>query len=452
MELNETFIPGEWSDIIDVDDFVNLNKKPFLSCPNFLIKWSPSTFSYSSPIVKRRFYTFQKDSIDDVIPLVMPSKQKKGIKNGLFNLSSPSFIHPDLRIIVLYGAKFLIQEKRWFLKEEEERIQTASWYERRLDMHHEIEAVKSFVSYAKKDMLDLKEPAKNSKDAFEYMKFMIKTLYQENPDTLFSFSKWIPFLDIYLDYDLKNKAITEEEAQEMVAELTLLSYHLGLGPDSIDCSLPTKSTYRFLAAINDLKLDDWVISFYWSDETPDFFCEFLDEWLIKHQNVRFFKVDRKDLSTFRFSSHFKLGEDLIFDHIAFDLRKVESKDSLITDLTTYVELVNLVAFMCNAYHDVPLRHALMRHQTRFRFHFRFYGLNEWIKKWEREVNFTNQFNWSFHIQDEVEKIPLFRQAVPSYSFEETQPSFFYKELKGVPSVEQVKRFFKEGFSEIHFSC
>jgi len=84
--MNETFLPGKWKDLIDVNDFINLNKKPFFEETFFLKK----SFSFNDYIFFLDHY-LEKDEILD-----FPNE----------NLLSIHFLNEELSSFLLEQKKF----------------------------------------------------------------------------------------------------------------------------------------------------------------------------------------------------------------------------------------------------------------------------------------------------------------------------------------------------------
>lgn len=275
MPLNEQFIPGHWIDTIDVNDFVNLNKKPFLKEPLFLkntrnsfvqekfeniknlfennngeveldfstlensdFKWFNFEFDESSlnskigfsenithvkqyyGISNRNMRSENRKTTYELFDEIAISEMKKMIKMNLISHApttyTPSFASPDVRIVSLYGTKQLIKEKRWELKALEKRLQTHEWMQRRISINREIDAIKQFEKFCSKNGFNVSNPAENATEAIDYILLSIAACLFENPSIPFSLSHVIPFLDIYFEHDIESGKLKEDEVQDLI--------------------------------------------------------------------------------------------------------------------------------------------------------------------------------------------------------------------------------------------
>ena len=65
---------------------------------------------------------------------------------------------------------------------------------------------------------DISQPAKNAKEAFQWLYLdILKTIKTQNGAAM-SVGRISTFLDIYIERDLENGTLTEKEAQELVVD------------------------------------------------------------------------------------------------------------------------------------------------------------------------------------------------------------------------------------------
>lgn len=282
MHFYKRFVPGNWVDSIDTNDFVNLNKKPFFEEPLFLEKpthrilelinaakriieeesdaidlsfssiehYAPAYLSKkmerlpgipSDDIIKEIGYSESSDDMRDYyaykntpvrsknrktvyekFELVSSSEIKKTLKMGIFKMSpssfTPGYCQPDFRRVVLYGTKRLIQEKQRYMKKLEKHLQNTEWVQRRLSLHVEIESLKKLDRFAKHFNRSLKKPAENAVDAFSYYYISLLASFIENPSVPFVLSQVTTFLDIYLEKEIEDGTLSESDAQSLMDE------------------------------------------------------------------------------------------------------------------------------------------------------------------------------------------------------------------------------------------
>lgn len=274
MSLHEQFIPGRWVDDIDVNDFLKLNKKPFLDKPNFLINpssnsnfldlsnwleedktvdlnfanfqsedvnWFPLSMQslpmkrkigYSENMNEIRNYYVSttdaeritsRETVHEVFQEIAVSDMNKSFRIGLFQQHpynyTPMFIFPDIRIVPLYGTKQIIKEKRHFLLKLEKYLQTTDWIQQRMAKQKEITALKDFEKFAKSLGVNVTKPAESTKEVIDVLYVTLLSVVIENPSINFSLTDILTFIDIFAEKELQLKRITEEEIQNWLDEL-----------------------------------------------------------------------------------------------------------------------------------------------------------------------------------------------------------------------------------------
>lgn len=492
MPLNEHFIPGQWIDTIDVNDFVILNKKPFLKEPLFLkststestlqrfsaiqevlqqsqveidlsfplleneeIPWIHQNFS-DNPLKRKIGYSenvrdmkefygvpsgkLRKENRKTPYELfveVATSEINKMIKMNLFvhapTLYSPPFVHPDVRMIPLYGTKELIKEKRWALKTLEKHLQTHEWMQRRMSLHREIEAIKNFEKFAQKQGFDVSNPAQSAKQASLFLYLAIAGCMMENPSVPFSLNQVIPFLDIYIEHDLQNGVLSNEEmAQEIIDEFYLnlafirFSYSPGFRKqhkeepiffgETFGGEHLTKSTYRFLHSLRKFRLFPFSIRILWNEDTPSYFETFVQELIDEEIPISFYAMKhyRRNLTSgFVANGLYGVpGEDVLFHAGACDMEKLFylslnggkdvkeninltpitqpfRKDELFYDevvdkwkdyiayvLNAYVEMMNITLYLNDIHNAHPFRSSLLNYLFYYHVQFGFFNMEK----------------------------------------------------------------------------
>lgn len=485
MPLNEHFIPGQWIDTIDVNDFVSLNKKPFSKEPLFLkststestlqrlaaikealekvqveidlsfplleneeIPWIHQNFS-NNPLKRKIGYS---ENVHDIkafygLPVgkvrkenrkttyelfdeVATSELGKMLKMNLFvntpTMYSPAFVHPDIRMIPLYGTKELIKEKRWALKTLEKHLQTHEWMQRRINLHREIEAIKQFEKFAQKQGFDVSNPAESAQQASLFLYLAIAACMMENPSIPFSLNQVIPFLDIYIEHDLQNGVLqNEERAQEIMDHFYLnlafirFVYSPGLRKqhkeeptflgETFGGEHVTKSTYRFLSALRKFRLFPFAIRILWNEDLSAPFETFVQELIDEEIPISFYAMKhyRRNLTSgFHAQGLYGVpGEDVLVHAGACDMEKMLylalnggkdvngninltpitqpfRKDELFYDevvdkwkdyvayvLNSFVEMMNTTLYLNDIHNSHPFRSSLLN--TLFYYHVQF---------------------------------------------------------------------------------
>lgn len=141
--------------------------------------------------------------------------RKAGIITGLPDAYGRGRIIGDYRRVALYGLDALIERKQEALRQmvgtmTEERIRL------REELTEQIRALQELGRMAESYGYDISRPAVNAREAFQWLYFAYLAAVKEQNGAAMSLGRVSTFLDIYLERDLAEGAITEQEAQELV--------------------------------------------------------------------------------------------------------------------------------------------------------------------------------------------------------------------------------------------
>ena len=200
----------------------------------------------------------------------------------------------DYRRIALYGIDKLIQEKQKDL----DKIEIVSEESIRLreEVSEQIRALKKIQNMASRYGFDISKPATNAKEAIQWLYFGYLAAIKENNGAAMSLGRTSTFLDIYIEKDIKEGILTEEEAQELIdqfiiklriaRQLRTPEYNeLFAGDptwvtDSIggmldNKSLVTKTSYRYLHTLINLgTAPEPNMTILWSEKLPENFKKY----------------------------------------------------------------------------------------------------------------------------------------------------------------------------------
>lgn len=199
----------------------------------------------------------------------------------------------DYRRLALYGIDILLENKEW----EKSNItwdMTDEKVRLREEISQQIQALKDIKTMADSYGFDISKPAANAKEAVQWLYFAYLAAIKEQDGAAMSLGNVSSFLDIYIEKDLKEWKITEDEAQElidqfvmklrMVRHLRPASYDEIFGGDPtwvtesiwwqfIDWRTKvTKTSFRFLQTLYNL----WAspepnLTVLWSKDLPENF-------------------------------------------------------------------------------------------------------------------------------------------------------------------------------------
>ena len=137
------------------------------------------------------------------------------IVTGLPDAYSRGRIIGDYRRIALYGIDYLIEEKN-----QEFNITMGDMLEDiirdREEIKEQIRSLKELKEMAASYGYDISEPAKDVKEAMQWIYFGYLGAIKEQNGAAMSIGRNSTFLDIYAERDLRNGTYTEEQIQEFV--------------------------------------------------------------------------------------------------------------------------------------------------------------------------------------------------------------------------------------------
>jgi len=156
------------------------------------------------------------DGVFDVYTDAMRAARSSAVITGLPDAYGRGRIIGDYRRVALYGVDFLIQDKLCQQQQEDITVLQEENIRLREEIAEQIRSLKDLTEMAAKYGYDISQPAKNAKEAIQwtYFAYLASTKQQDGAAT--SLGRVATFLDIYIERDLKNGAITETEVQELM--------------------------------------------------------------------------------------------------------------------------------------------------------------------------------------------------------------------------------------------
>ncbi|HHW31147.1 MAG TPA: formate C-acetyltransferase [Clostridiaceae bacterium] len=171
------------------------------------------------PEIVNIFTNYRKthnDAVYDVYTPEMRRAKKAGIITGLPDAYGRGRIIGDYRRVPLYGVDRLIEEKekeKTFL--EYDYIDGETVRERE-EISEQIKALRNLKEMALSYGFDISGPAKNAREAVQWLYFAYLGAVKEQNGAAMSLGRVSTFLDIYIERDLDENKITEQEAQELI--------------------------------------------------------------------------------------------------------------------------------------------------------------------------------------------------------------------------------------------
>ena len=190
-----------------------------------MAKQSCEMYGYTpDPELVKIFTEYHKthnQAVFDAYTPEMRAIRKNKIVTGLPDTYGRGRIVGDYRRVALYCIDILIAEKE---KDKENcgcGVMTDDIIRQREELQEQIKALKGMKEMAKIYGFDISEPAKNAKEAFQWVYFGYLAAIKTQNGAAMSIGRVTTFLDIYIERDLKNGTLTETEAQELVDHMTM---------------------------------------------------------------------------------------------------------------------------------------------------------------------------------------------------------------------------------------
>src|SRR3954466_10041705 len=230
----------------------------------------------------------------DVYTPEMRAARHAGVITGLPDAYGRGRIIGDYRRVALYGVDFLMKEKLREYAYIGDGYMSDDVIRDREEFSEQYRALKELKQMAASYGYDISVPAKNAKEAIQWLYFGYLAAIKEQNGAAMSLGRTSTFLDIYVERDLQNGTLTEIEAQELVdhfvMKLRLVKFARtpeyndlfsgdptwvteSIGGMALDGrSLVTKNSFRFLYTLENLgPAPEPNLTILWSKNLPEAF-------------------------------------------------------------------------------------------------------------------------------------------------------------------------------------
>ena len=259
------------------------------------------------------YHNYRRTHNDGVFTAYTPdirSARSSHLITGLPDGYGRGRIIGDYRRIALYGVDSLIAEKKEEFANAVSPDFTAEIIQEREEIHDQIAALEELKVMAQKYGFDISRPAKNAKEAVQWLYFGYLGTTKEQNGAAMSLGRTSTFLDIYFERDLKANIITEEEAQEImdhfVMKLRMIRFLRtpeydqlfsgdpvwvtesigGMGIDGR--TLVTKNSFRMLHTLETLgPAPEPNLTILWSTKLPRNFKEYTTKLSINTSSIQY---------------------------------------------------------------------------------------------------------------------------------------------------------------------
>ena len=266
--------------------------------------------------VLRHFTAYRKTHNDGVFDAYTPAIRRarsNGLLTGLPDGYGRGRIIGDYRRIALYGIDRLIEEKQKDVLNLGDYILEGNIDEHirlREEVSEQIRALEEIKKMAAGYGYDISVPAKNAREAIQWSYFGYLAGAKENNGAATSMGRDATFFDCYIERDLRNGTLTEEEAQELIDQFVIklrLIRHLRT-PDYDELfagdptwvtesiagminesrSLVTKTSFRFLHTLINLNPSaEPNLTVLWSKGLPENFKKYCAKISIKTDSIQY---------------------------------------------------------------------------------------------------------------------------------------------------------------------
>ena len=264
------------------------------------------------PELEARYQEYRKthnQGVFDAYTNEMRTVRSVGLLTGLPDAYGRGRIIGDYRRVALYGVDYL-KEMRLKDRANHNVLTNEEAIRVREEFSEQIRALDEMKSMASKYGYDIGRPARNAREAVQWLYFAYLAAVKENNGAAMSLGRNTAFLDVYIQRDLDLGLIDEQSAQALIDQLVIklrLVRHLrtpeydelfagdptwvtesigGMGEDGRP--LVTKTAYRFLHTLINLGTSpEPNMTVLWSDSLPREFKEYCADMSIRTASIQY---------------------------------------------------------------------------------------------------------------------------------------------------------------------
>ncbi|WP_028560862.1 formate C-acetyltransferase [Paenibacillus pinihumi] len=179
-----------------------------------------SAYGFQLPEEMARLFTeirkTHNQGVFDAYTTEMRTARRAGIVTGLPDAYGRGRIIGDYRRVALYGADRLIAGKQEELLQLEVDAMSEDVIRLREELSEQIRSLNELKRMAASYGFDISQPAGNAKEAIQWLYFAYLAAIKEQNGAAMSLGRVSSFLDIYLERDLAEGTLSEEQAQELI--------------------------------------------------------------------------------------------------------------------------------------------------------------------------------------------------------------------------------------------
>ena len=167
------------------------------------------------------YHLTHSDAVFQAYTPEMRAARSSHIITGLPDTYGRGRIVGDYRRVALYGIDMLIAEKERDFANCGDGTMVDEVIRQRQEIRQQINALKDMKVMAASYGFDISKPAANAREAFQWLYFGYLAAIKTQNGAAMSVGRISTFLDIYIERDMRNGLLTEEEAQELVDHLVM---------------------------------------------------------------------------------------------------------------------------------------------------------------------------------------------------------------------------------------
>jgi formate C-acetyltransferase len=279
-----------------------------------MVESSYKAYGYEVPReIKKIFTEYRKTHNQGVFNAYtdeMLRARRVGIITGLPDAYGRGRIIGDYRRVALYGVERLIQSRQEDRRKLEAGVMDDEAIRLREETAEQVQALEELKRMALSYGYDVSGPAVNAQEAVQWVYFAYLGAVKEQNGAAMSLGRVSTFLDIYIQRDLDQGLITEEQAQELIDQLVVKLRMVrflrtpeydelfsgdptwvteaigGMGVDGR--TLVTKTAFRFLHTLTNLgPAPEPNMTVLWAARLPEPFKKYCVELSIQTCSIQY---------------------------------------------------------------------------------------------------------------------------------------------------------------------
>jgi len=265
------------------------------------------------PSVKTIFSQYRKthnDGVFDAYPADVKAARRSHIITGLPDAYGRGRIIGDYRRVALYGVDRLIAERQERRTDLDALPSGAEVIRDREELAEQIRALEELRFMAEQYGYDITTPAATGREAIQWLYFAYLAATKEQNGAAMSLGRTSSFLDVYLQRDLDEGRLTEQQAQELIDDFVIKLRIIrflrspdydqlfsgdptwvteaigGLGDDGRP--LVTRTSFRYLQTLYNLgPAPEPNLTVLWSPRLPEGFKRFCAQVSIDTSSIQY---------------------------------------------------------------------------------------------------------------------------------------------------------------------